>query len=118
MLDRYGRVTLARIVAAFYADVLQSRTLGHYFAHVSITGLVQHQSMFMAAVMGGPAAFDSSHIRVVHEDLGITSEDFAEMLDMLEGRMLQGGIEPDDVRTVLDGYRQMRPEVVSVPGGD
>jgi hemoglobin len=115
MLERYGRATVARIVAAFYADVLQSETLGRYFTNVSMSGLVEHQALFMTAVMGGPHAFDRAHILRVHENLGITVEDFDEMLDLLKARMRQSGVEPDDIKTVIDGYLQMRGQVVAGP---
>lgn len=117
MLDRYGRATVARVVAAFYADVLQSPRLGHYFNHVAMSGLVEHQSMFMAAVMGGPEAFDAGHINRVHANLGITNPDFEEMLGLLEARMLQAGIQRDDIQAVIEGYRHLEGDVVAAQEG-
>jgi len=53
MLEKYGRGRLTQIVSSFYGDVLRSSRLAPYFADVSIAGLIEHQSRFLAMVMGG-----------------------------------------------------------------
>lgn len=115
MLDRYGRVTIARLIAAFYSDMLQSPRLAPHFRDVSVSELVEHQATFMATMMGGPEVFPAEHIHRAHEHLGITEGGFEEMLRLLEYRMRQNGVEQEDVEEVLGGYRRLRNNVVSDP---
>lgn len=116
MIDRYGRVTIARMIAAFYADMLQSPQLGHYFHDVSVRGLVEHQAMFMETTMGGPPVYLDEQIRHAHHHLRISADDFEEMLRLLGERMRQSGIDPEDIDEVLAGYSRLEDEVVNHPG--
>lgn len=115
MIDRYGRVTIARMIAAFYADMLQSPQLGHYFHEVSVSGLVEHQAMFMETIMGGPTVFLDEQIRLAHHHLRISNDDFDEMLRLLDDRMRQFGVEGEDIEEVLTGYRRLQDDVVNPP---
>ena len=115
MIDRYGRVTIARMIAAFYSDMLQSAQLGHYFHDVSVSGLVQHQAMFMETTMGGPTVFLDEQIRQAHHHLRISEDDFDEMLQLLADRMRQSGVEAEDIEEVLTGYRRLQNDVVNPP---
>jgi hemoglobin len=114
ILDRFGRVELARIVASFYSDVLRSPRLRPYFDNISIAALSEHQAQFLAAVMGGPSAYPAYQIRRAHSHLGITEEDFEEMLRLLESNLLAFGMDADDAKQVVAGYREMQPAVVDL----
>ena len=113
ILDRFGRVELAQIVASFYSDVLRSPRLGPYFEDVSISALSEHQTQFLAAIMGGPLAHTAEQIRMAHRHLGITDDDFDEMLRLLESTLLDFGMEPHDAAQVIAGYRDLQPAVVA-----
>jgi hemoglobin len=116
ILDRYGRVTIAKVVASFYSDVLDSPRLGHYFHHVEMSRLVDHQTSFMAAVMGGPHAFGADHIRNAHQGFHISRDDFEVMIELLESSLLEHRISRRDTDRVLDGYRALQPHVVTASG--
>ena len=113
MLEKYGRGRLARIVSSFYSDVLRSRRLAPYFADASIAGLIEHQSQFLAMVMGGPPAQTEIELEVAHQRLGITADDFDEMLRLLENTLGSFGVDPADVAQVMSRYRQMQGSVVN-----
>ncbi|MGH8914282.1 MAG: group I truncated hemoglobin [Acidimicrobiia bacterium] len=114
-VDRYGRVRLAQLVASFYADVLRSERLAHYFQHVPMAGLLEHQSMFMVMVMGGPTAFTPEDIEQVHRHLRISEDDFEEMLRLLEKSLLDYEVTLTDAAYVVEGYRKLQRHVVSDP---
>lgn len=117
LLHRYGRVRVAQIVASFYRDVLRSSRLAHYFHDVPMSGLIEHQATFMAMVMGGPPAFSDEEIHIAHSRLGITDEDFEEMLRLLEVNLLKFEVEPEDTTQVVAGYRELQSQVVNSPEG-
>jgi hemoglobin len=117
ILDRYGRLTIARAVASFYGDMLRSHRLGPYFHNVEMSRLVDHQAAFMAAVMGGPEAFTADHIRTAHQRFNISAEDFEEMLRLLETSLLDHEMSREDTDLILNGYRAYQSEVVAASPG-
>ena len=54
-LGGFARVRL--IVSDFYDKVLDSERLARHFAGIDMRQLIDHQTKFIAAIMGGPAAF-------------------------------------------------------------
>ena len=117
MLEKYGRGRLAQIVSSFYGDVLRSSQLAPFFSDVSIAGLIEHQSRFLAMVMGGPPAHTGEELVAAHEDFGITNTDFDEMLRLLERSLGTFGIDPDDIAQVISRYREMEGFVVNPAAG-
>ncbi|HEX9856225.1 MAG TPA: group 1 truncated hemoglobin [Acidimicrobiia bacterium] len=119
-LDGYGRHKVVQVVSSFYGDVLRSKELGPYFANVHIAGLVEHQALFMAMMMGGPASFTDEQIREVHANLGISDEHFEEMLRLLEQALLRYDVTVEDAADVVARYRTYLPHVVgsSAANGD
>lgn len=113
LVDRYGRPLIARVVTDFYAAVLKSPHLNRYFATASVGALVEHQTNFMMAIMGGPSAFSDEHIRDTHQHLGVTAEDFDELIGLLVKTMEAHEIAAEDAAGVSAGYRRLRDEVVS-----
>jgi hemoglobin len=113
MLGTYGRGRLARIVSSFYSDVLRSRRLAPYFADVSIAELIEHQSRFLAMVMGGPPAQTAVELEVAHQRLGIAADDFDEMLRLLEDTLGRFDVDPEDIAQVIWRYREAQGFIVS-----
>jgi hemoglobin len=112
LIERYGRPKVAEIVTAFYGRVLKSPRLSEYFRDVPMTGLINHQARFMAMTMGDPIAFTSEDIRQAHQELGISPEEFDEMLGLLESTLLEFGVVEDDTERIVAAYRARRSDVV------
>jgi len=84
LFDRTGGfASVRKIVSTFYDKVLESPRLSPYFAAVDMPALVDHQTKFVAYLMGGPAAYTDEQIRRVHAGLDVRRADFAEMVDLL-----------------------------------
>ncbi len=57
MFDRYGGfATVRTIVSSFYDKVLDSDRLSRFFVDIDMRALVDHQTKFVASLMGGPAS--------------------------------------------------------------
>ena len=112
MIDRYGEAKVRQMVSAFYGGVLRSPRLGPYFDGVSISGLVAHQAAFLAAVMGGPPSYDDAQLTFAHSHLGVDSDDFEEMLRLLEGTLKRFRVSPGDIREVMSSYQSRRPQIM------
>jgi hemoglobin len=114
LYQRYGIALVTRVVTRFYAEVLDSPRLRHYFDGVHMQTLVEHQSVFMATAMGGPHAYTTAELRDVHHRLAISHDDFTEMIRLLRSTLERFGIEPADAATVVERYEQTRASIVAV----
>lgn len=112
MMEKYGRARVRRVVADFYKSVLASRQLAHYFDTVDVQGLVDHQSAFLAAVMGGPTSHEAGQLERAHHRLGISDDEFDETMRHLRRSLERHGIDPGDVDTVINRYQAYRKVVV------
>ena len=73
IFERYGGFTsVSKIVLSFYDKVLDSPTVSPYFANSDMKRLIDHQTKFMASLMGGPASYTNDQLERVHAKLGIT----------------------------------------------
>jgi hemoglobin len=95
-LGGFARVRL--MVSAFYDKVLDSPRLGPHFEHIDMRRLIDHQTKFISAMMGGPASFTDEQIARAHHRLGITTAEFHEMADLF--------------RETLEDFTLPAPEVI------
>lgn len=80
MFERYGGFAkISRVVSAFYDKVLESDILSPYFLKTDMRRLIDHQTKFIASLMGGPASYSDSELERIHAHLKITDEAFEEM---------------------------------------
>lgn len=101
LFQRYGGFSqVSRIVMSFYDKVLDSPVSSPYFANTDMRRLVDHQTKFIAQIMGGPASYTNEQLERVHAHLGITEEAFYETMLLLSETLEDFGFEDDDVKTV------------------
>jgi hemoglobin len=111
--ERYGGFpTVSKIVSSFYDRVLDSPRLASYFEHVDMRRLIDHQTKFIASVMGGPASFTSEHLARVHKNLGIDDVSFEEAVLHLRDTLEDHGIEETDIGTVVADVRSQKTSIV------
>jgi hemoglobin len=108
-----GFASVGRIVMTFYDRVLDSDLLAPWFETTDMRTLVDHQTKFVASLMGGPAAYSDEALRRVHARLGITPAAFDEMKTLLGAAMRDQGMGESDVATTLAEIERCRPLIVS-----
>lgn len=102
LFEKYGGfVTVSKIVMDFYDRVLDSDTAGPFFEDIDIRRQIDHQTKFIAQVMGGPAAYSNEMLRRVHAHLEIDRAAFDEVAGLLEATLCEHGLEADDVAKVM-----------------
>ena len=73
MFEKYGGfAAVSRIVSAFYDQVLDVPELAKYFKGTDMRRLIDHQTKFIASVMGGPASYSAEQLERVHANMAIT----------------------------------------------
>ena len=114
LFDRIGGFgTLSKIVLAFYDRVLDDDVLSPYFADVDMRRLIDHQTKFVAYLMGGPASYTDEHLRLAHARLGIDAAAFERMTLVLRETLEDFGLTDRDVSTVMGQVRQRRDIIVA-----
>ncbi|HSK94691.1 MAG TPA: group 1 truncated hemoglobin [Candidatus Angelobacter sp.] len=114
--ERYGGfASVRKVVSAFYDRCLESPVIAHHFEHIDMTRLVDHQSRFIASVMGGPASYTDEHLHRVHARLSITHAEFAEMASLLAETLEDQGFADPDVAAVIGNIRAREGSVVAEP---
>jgi hemoglobin len=114
--DRYGGfATVRKVVSSFYDRVLDSQVIGHRFESVDMIRLIDHQSRFIATVMGGPASYTDEHLHRIHARLAITHAEFSEMAALLAETLEDQGFAEPDVAAVMQEIRSREGSVVAEP---
>jgi hemoglobin len=113
-LGGFARVRL--LVSTFYDKVLDSERLAPHFAHIDLRRLIDHQTKFVSALMGGPASYTDEQLARAHHRLGITAEEFDEMAELFRETLEDGGL-PDAMVERLDAHLlSLRPHVIGESG--
>ena len=114
MFDRYGGfATVRMIVSSFYDKVLDSDRLHRFFVDIDMRALVDHQTKFVASLMGGPASYCDETLRRVHERLGITHADFAESAVLLRETLEEFDVDLQDIDQVCYEFQRREAYIVS-----
>ena len=112
--ERYGGFPRVRkVVTAFYVKALDSPLLEHHFENVAMERLIEHQTRFIAFLMGGPASYTDEHLQHVHSRLGITLVEFDEMVELLTETLDDFDFEAEDVARIGHELRRREPVIVS-----
>jgi hemoglobin len=75
--------------------------------------LIDHQTKFIAAMMGGPASYTNEHLERVHANLGITEEAFMESMYMMRETLEDFNFADEDIRAVENEMMDRKNFVVA-----
>lgn len=113
ILDRYGGFPfLSRVVMAFYDKVLDSDVLAPFFEDVDMRRLIDHQTKFIAFLMGGPASYTNDHLAHTHARLGIDRPAFDQMIVTMRETLEDFEMDDGDIATVVKELRSRAPWVI------
>jgi hemoglobin len=113
IFERYGGfATVSRVVAHFYDQVLDSPLLSPFFVGVDTKLLIDHQTKFVASMMGGPASYSNEHLGRVHRHLGIDDTAFDEMSDVFRETLEDFELDESDIAEVIGEIQSRRAFIV------
>lgn len=117
MLDRYGGFAfLSRVVMDFYDRAIESDTLGPFFEDVDMRRLVDHQTKFVAFLMGGPASYSDDALHQIHAHLEIDDAAFDAMVATFIETIEDHAMDAADVDQLAEALRLRRGVVVRGAG--
>ena len=114
LYQKYGGFgAISRVVMDFYDRLLDSERVGDYFDDVDMKKLIDHQTKFIAYLLGGPADYTGERLEQLHAHLKIGGADFDEMKEILGQTLSDHGFEDVDRGTVIDVIEGHRSLIVS-----
>ena len=118
VFERYGGFTsVSRIVSAFYDKVLESPIVAGYFEGSDMRRLVDHQTKFIATLLGGPTSYNDEALARMHAHLDIDQESFDEVVELLTETLEDFDVAPEDVESVRQAFNKRRDLIVTRSGG-
>ncbi len=115
IFTRYGGfASVSRVVSDFYGHVRESKILMPFFEGVDMARLIDHQTKFIASMMGGPASFSDEHLARIHARMGIDDGAFEEMAMILREALEDHDFDETDIATVMGEVISRKPLVVTV----
>lgn len=119
LLDAIGGVAVVpALVDELYQRVLQDPLVAPFFAGVSVSGVMQHQSSFLQHVLGGIGVYDGKSMHEAHRHLPIADRHFDRVLQHLREALRSLGVPEPLVIGALDRLATLRQEIVSVQEGE
>ena len=114
LYEKYGGfATISRVVMEFYDRLLDSDVVGPYFDDVDMKRLIDHQTKFVASILGGPAEFSEVRLVQAHRHLGIEASEFEEMARIFDVTLADHGFDEQDRKTVLSEIESRRGQIVA-----
>ena len=115
LYDKYGGFeTISKIVHGLYEKIAISEMLQPYFEGVDLQSLMNHQTQFFSAIMGGPVSYDNQRLNNVHSRLNISDEAFKEVAELLEEVLEDFDVSQDDIDIILNIVTEVKPQIVQV----
>ena len=111
-LGGFAQVRL--IVSDFYDRLLDSETLRPYFEEIDVRRLIDHQTKFVSALMGGPVSFSNEHLGRAHHHLGISPEEYAEMGEIFRETLEDHDLPDADVERLYAHILSLQEHVIGV----
>ncbi len=114
IFERYGGfATAGKIVMAFYDRILDSDVTGPYFDDVEMPRLIDHQTKFVATVMGGPASYSDEMLEQLHRRLDVTGSAFDEMARLFRDTLEEFAMAREDIEALMKEINSRRDVIVS-----
>ena len=119
IFTRYGGfAAVSRIVSDFYGRVLDNDLLAPHFAGVDMRRQIDHQTKFVAYLMGGPASFTDEHLERVHSHMDIDEASFNEIVEVFRETLEDHDLDETDIGTIVAELTVRKRLVVKGSGSD
>ena len=115
LFDKYGGVpTIAKLVRAFHAEILNRKHLAAYFDGIDLSQLAEHTVLYLAYVMGKPAeVYTGRDMYAAHAKFHIHGMHYDEVADVLKDVLMGGGVSKPDIDVIMKHVESLREMIVA-----
>jgi hemoglobin len=107
LFEKYGGFAAYRkVVSSFYDDVLTSPSLKKHFVNTDMARLIDHQTKFVTFISGGPGHISDEQLSAAHRNLGITQQEFDEIVELFEDTLEDFDFEAEDITYLSSAIRK------------
>jgi len=99
-------------VLDLYERLLDDDDVGAFFDNGDMARVVDHQTKFVASLLGGPASYPDDQIRRLHGHLTIADVQFDQLKAILAATLGDHRFSPDDIAAVVAEFEARRGLVV------
>lgn len=96
-----GFAVVRKIISDFYNRILDDPSLQKYFDGIDMPRLIDHQTQFISAMMGGPGDISNDALMKAHARLGVSKADFKTLAAILGETLEDHGLPDDSVEHVI-----------------
>jgi len=101
LFEKYGGfTTLYPLVGKFYDAVLDSEIVSYIFEPISMNLLIEHQTKFLAAMMGGPGEYDDAQLKLAHKKFKINEIEWNEVVRIFIDVLNDFEVLEDDIKVL------------------
>ena len=99
----------------FYARVLHDPQLAPFFTGVDLHRLKRQQALLVTKVLGGPDNYTGLPLREAHAGMGITSDDFSQVVGHLGAALQHAGVPEEIIGRAAAAVLETEPDIVEQP---
>jgi hemoglobin len=112
--DRVGGFSAVRkVVSEFYDRVLEEESLAPFFSETDMATLIDHQTKFWSALMGGPASYSEQQLLKVHESMGIRDRHFDRLAEIVVETLEDHDFDDENIDALVEKLNTYRSVIVS-----
>jgi len=114
IFERYGGfASISKVVSAFYDQMLESEDTARFFEGIDMRRLIDHQTKFIATLMGGPTSYSQEQLKRAHARLGIDSATFDKSARLLTETLEDFDFDESDISEVLAEFTSYKWVIVT-----
>jgi len=107
-----GARVVKRAVAGMYESILADESLAGFFEGVDLAALVDRQTAFVSAALGGPTAWDGPSMGDVHAGMAIQQTHFDAVVGYLAEAFVEAGAPEEELTKLGDLVAPLAAEIV------
>ena len=111
--EKYGFEAISKIVHDFYSRIQRSEIAAPYFVEYNVERIINHQTELLCSILGGPANYKGRELAQAHRNLGITSEAFDEVGDLIEETLEDHGMTDDECEAIMNVINGARDVIIT-----
>jgi hemoglobin len=110
-----GQTAIEAVVDEFYKRILQDERVAHYFTHLDMERQRNHQSAFIASVLGGPQLYAGRRMAEAHAHLRLSKADFDVVAGHLVAALERFSVSQLHIDAVISKIAALEREIVGQP---
>jgi hemoglobin len=107
-----GFSSVRKLVSCFYDLVLDDEDVSPFFENTSMSDLIDHQTKFWAAILGGPASYTGEQLHAIHVTMGLEDQHFDKILELVVETLEDHGIDQEHIDGIAEQLQAHRLNIV------